>query len=57
MSLKYHLLENIMENGAFCSFGANAPFSIVFSNVFKTKSKFFLHFFQYSLKIENGVMI
>ena len=26
----YHVLENIMENGA------NAPFSIIFSKVFKT---------------------
>ena len=38
-----------MENGAL---GANAPFSIIFSKVFKTLPKFFLIFFQYYLKIE-----
>ena len=39
MPLKYHVFENIMENGAFAKkvqmlhfpFGANAPFSIIFS--------------------------
>ena len=34
--LKYHVFENIIETGAFAFFGANAPFSIIFSNVFKT---------------------
>ena len=63
----FHVFENIMENGAFapnimknwriCSFGANAPFSITFSNVFKTSLKFFMNFFQYCQKIENDVMI
>ena len=42
--LKYHVYENIMENGAFALFGANAPFSIIFSKVFKTELKFFLKF-------------
>ena len=39
-----------------CSIGANAPFSIIFSKVFKTFN-FFLDFFQCCLKIENYVMI
>ena len=53
--MEHLLFENIMENGAFalwkyygkwsiCSFGANAPFSIIFSKVFKTYLKFFLTF-------------
>ena len=49
-----------MENQAFAPFGANAPFSIIFSKVFKTCLnflKFFLEFFQCCLKIENDVMI
>ena len=54
MPLKYHVFENIMKNGAF-AFGANAPFSIIFSKVFKTLLKFFMIF--YCLKIENDVMI
>ena len=37
--------------------GANAPFSIIFSKVFKTLLKFFLGFFHCYLKIENDVMI
>ena len=40
-----------------CSIGANAPFSIIFSKVFKTLRIFFLDFFQCCLKIENDVMI
>ena len=47
MPLKYHLFENIMENGA------NAPFSIIISKVFKKN----LEFFQRCLIIENDVMI
>ena len=43
--LKYLKYENIMENRAFCSIGANAPLSIIFSNVFKTFLKLFLNFF------------
>ena len=35
-ALKYHIFENIMEKGSICSFGANAPFSIIFSKDFKT---------------------
>ena len=46
-----------MENGAFAPFGANAPFSIIFSKVFQTSLKFFLEFFLCCLKIENDVMI
>ena len=47
MPLKYHEFKNIMENGAFAleTFGANAPFSIIFSKVFKTLLNFFLNFF------------
>ena len=41
MPLKYHAFENIMENGAFALFGANVPFSIIFSKVFKTLLKIF----------------
>ena len=37
----------IMENGVF-ALGANAPFSIIFSKVFKTLRKFFLLFFNIS---------
>ena len=48
-----HVFENIMENKSICSFGANAPFSIIFSKVFKTSLKIFQH----CLKIENDVMI
>ena len=40
-----------------CSFGANAPFPIIFSKVFKTELNFFLEFLQCCLKIENDVMI
>ena len=35
MPLKFHVFENIMEDGAF-SLGENAPFSIIFLKVFKT---------------------
>ena len=55
--LKYHVFENIMENGAFAQ-GVNAPFSIVFSKVFKTLLNCFLKFIYHCcLKIENDVMI
>ena len=37
--------------------GANAPFSIIFSKVFKILLESFLNYFQFCLKIENGVMI
>ena len=37
--LKYHVFENILENGA------NAPVSIIFQKVFKTELNFFLIFF------------
>ena len=40
MPLKYHVFENIMENGA-----TNGLFSIMVSKVFKTLLKFFLIFF------------
>ena len=39
MPLKYHVIENIMENGAF------APFSIIFRKVFKILLQLFLIFF------------
>ena len=52
----HYVFKNIMENGVF-ALGANAPFSIIFSKVFKTSLKFFLIFFQCCLKIENDVMI
>ena len=39
----FEVFENIMENGAF-ALGANAPFSIIFSKVFKILLKFFLIF-------------
>ena len=45
-----HIFENIMENGAFALFGANAPFSRIFSKVFKS-------LLQCCLKIENDVII
>ena len=46
-----------MENEAF-AIGANAPFSIIFSKVFKTLHNFFLFFFsQCYLKVENDVLI
>ena len=35
LPLKYYVFENIMGNGAF-AFGANAPFSIIFSKIFRT---------------------
>ena len=56
--LKYHVhvFENIMENGAFAFFKANAPFFIKFSKVFKTVLNFFLIFSMLSKK-ENDVMI
>ena len=41
----------------FCSNGANAPFSIIFSKVSKALLKLFLIFFQCYLKIENDVII
>ena len=41
-TLKYHVFENIMENGA------NALFSIVFSKVFKTLRIFSWTFFMLS---------
>ena len=44
-------IGNYFGKWSFCSFGANAPFSIIFSKVFKT----FLDFFQCYLKIENDV--
>ena len=40
-----------------CSLGANVPFSVIFSKVFKTLFNFFLYFFSMCLKIENDVMI
>ena len=46
--LKYHIFENIMENGAFAKMEhllKNAPFSIIFSKVLKNLLKFFLIFF------------
>ena len=46
---KYNIFENIIEKGGFAR--ANAPFSIIFSKVFKTLC------FQRCLKIENDVMI
>ena len=42
--LKYHVFENILENGAFASFEANAPFSIIFSTYSKL-NLFFPDFF------------
>ena len=33
---KYHAFENIMEKGAFALLEQDAPFSIIFSKVFKT---------------------
>ena len=39
-AFEIHVFENIIENG-----GANAPFSIIFSKVFKTLLNFFLFFF------------
>ena len=45
--LKYHVFENMMENGS------NAPFSIIFSKVFKTLLNFFLNFSMLS-KNRNG---
>ena len=65
MPLKYHVFENIMENGAFalleqmlhfpqkrkCSI-----FHIIFKSI-QTLTSIFLEFFQCCLKIENDVMI
>ena len=48
--LKYHVFETITENGTL------APFSIIFSKVFKTLLRLFLNFFQCCLKIETDVM-
>ena len=51
MPLKYHVFENIMENGAFAlssikfSFGANALSYIIFSKVFETLLKFFFNLY------------
>ena len=64
MPLKYHVFVNIMDKWSICSFGANAPFSIIFAHLeqmlhfayFKKYSKLYLNF-QYCLKIENDVMI
>ena len=51
-----HLLNNIMENGAFALLEQMLHFSIKFSKVFKTLTLIFF-FFQFCLKIENDVMI
>ena len=56
-TLKYHVFEKYYGKWSICSFGANAPFSIIFSKVFKTFLKFFKNYFQCCLKIENDVMI
>ena len=47
MPLKYHVFQNIMENGAFAPFekGANVLFSLIFSKVFKFLLSLFLDFF------------
>ena len=55
-ALKYHIFENIIENGSICS-GENALFSIIFSKVFKTLLKFFLNYFSMLSKNRNDVMI
>ena len=65
MLLKYHLFENIMENGAFENIMENGAFLFwnkcsIFHNIFKSIKTFiqiFLEFFQCCLNIENGVMI
>ena len=54
--LKYHVFENIMENGAF----AHLEQMLHFPKYFQKYSKLNLNFsgiFQSCLKIENGVMI
>ena len=55
MPLKYAMLLKILWKIEHLL--ANAPFSILFSKVFKTLLKFSLIFFQSCLKIENDVMI
>ena len=56
--LKYHVYENVMENGAFALSEQMLHFpSIIFSKVFKTLFKIFLDFFQCCLKIEKDVII
>ena len=46
----YHIFENIMENKAF-AFGANAPFSMISLEVFKTLLKIFLNFLLFKNRI------
>ena len=55
--LKYHVFENIMENGAFALLEQMLQFPSY--NYFQKNSKLkdFLDFFQCCLKIENDVMI
>ena len=55
-AFEIQIFEKIIENGAF-ALAANAPFSIIFSKVFKTLCNFFLLFSKCYLKIENDVMI
>ena len=56
MPLKYHVFENLMENGAFALLEQMLLFTIIFSKVSKTNIKIFLNFFQNCLKIENDIM-
>ena len=52
--LKYHVFENIMENGAFALLEQMLHFSLYFQKYSKLNlSELFVEFFQCHLKIEN----
>ena len=59
MPMKYHVFENIMENGAFAQRSKCSIFHNIFKSIqnFTLIPKFFLEFFSMSSKIENDVMI
>ena len=50
MPLKYHIFEKYYGKWTICSFGANAPSSMIFSKAFKTQLNFLLNCFNVVLK-------
>ena len=56
MTLKYHVFENIMKNGAFAHLEQMLHFPYYFHK-YSNLAKIFLEFFQCCLKEENDVMI
>ena len=49
--LKFYVFENIMENQEVAPFGTDAPFSVIFSKVFKALLIFLYFFFPMLSKI------